>query len=85
VIFTDGHMDTLAYQQAFHRIHAEFREMPGMQLTTQQVERLSGVDGAICKRVLDDLVKAGFLRISPDGNYVRSSDASAARGQSLLT
>jgi hypothetical protein len=49
------------YEQAFNRIRAEFTEMPGMRLTPGQVERLSGVGGSICRLVLDDLVRAGFL------------------------
>jgi uncharacterized protein len=35
--------------------------MPAMQLTPEQMERLSGVESATCKAVLDDLVRAGFL------------------------
>jgi hypothetical protein len=71
-------MNTLAYQ-AFDRIRAEFVEMPRMQLTPEQVERLSGVDSAICKSVLDDLVRAGFLCISVNGSYGRWSDSSTPR------
>lgn len=71
-------MKPLPYQQAFERIRAEFLEMPGMQLIPAQVERLSGVESAICKAVLDDLVRAGFLRISADGSYCRQSDASTS-------
>ena len=55
-----------------------------MRLTPQQIERLSGVERTICKRVLDDLVSAGFLRVSPSGIYLRSSDAST-NGVDLLT
>jgi len=68
-------MNTLPYQQAFDRIRAEFVEMPGMRLTPEQVERLSGVQRVVCKSVLDDLVRAGFLRILANGSYARSSDA----------
>jgi hypothetical protein len=77
-------VNTVVYQQAFQRIHAEFVEMPGMRLTPQQVERLSGVERTICKRVLDDLVRAGFLRVSASGIYLRSSDASTD-GADLMT
>jgi len=76
-------MNTLPYQQAFERIRAEFTEMPDMRLTPAQVERLSGVQRAICKCVLDDLVRAGFLQTSPNGRYGRSSDASTARVRPL--
>lgn len=48
--------------------------MPGMRLTPEQVERLSGVDRAVCKCVLDDLVRAKFLGILRNGSYGRLSD-----------
>ena len=47
--------------------------MPGMRLTPAQVQRLSGIDAAICKRVLDDLVLTKFLRAGDDGGYARGS------------
>ena len=56
-----------------------------MRLTPQQIERLSGVEKTICKRVLDDLVRAGFLRVSPSGIYLRSSDASTDGIDSMTT
>ena len=49
------------YEQAFNRIQAEFMAVPGRRLTPGQVERLSGVGASVCQRVLDDLVRAGFL------------------------
>ena len=67
-------MDTLPYQQAFDRIRAEYLEMPGMRLTPLQVQRLTGVDRSVCKGVLDDLVRAEFLRLAPDGSYARAVD-----------
>jgi hypothetical protein len=72
-------MNTLPYQQAFERIQSEFLEMPGMRLTAEQVERLSGVPRATCKCVLDDLVRAGFLRNGANGSYGRSSDGMRSR------
>ena len=64
-------MNTLLYQEAFERISAEFFEMPSMRLTPAQVQRLSGVDADVCKRVLDDLVRAKFLGRLPNGGYGR--------------
>jgi hypothetical protein len=64
------------YEQAFQRIRAEYLEMPGMRLTAAQVERLSGVETSVCKRVLNDLVRTKFLRVSSDGTFVRSNDDS---------
>jgi hypothetical protein len=62
------------YEQAFNRIRAEFTEMPGMRLTPEQVERLSGVGSSVCRLVLDDLVRAGFLSLGANGRYARSTD-----------
>jgi hypothetical protein len=62
---------TSSYYEAFDRIRAEYMEMPGMRLTPQQVQRLSGIDAAVCARVLDDLVRAKFLRVGPGGAYLR--------------
>jgi hypothetical protein len=72
-------MKTLPYQQVFERIRAEYLEMPEMRLTPEQLQRLSGVDSSVCRLVLDDLVRAKFLRIGPDGSYVRVSDGSRSR------
>jgi DNA-binding IclR family transcriptional regulator len=67
-------MNQLPYQQALARIRSEYLEMPGMKLTIEQVQRLSGVDRDSCKRVLDDLVRMRFLRVGPDGHYARDTD-----------
>jgi hypothetical protein len=67
-------MKTLGYQQAFERIRAEYIEMPGMRLTAAQVERLSGTDRTICRRVLDDLVRTKFLYVGPNTTYARFID-----------
>jgi hypothetical protein len=64
---------TTSYRQAFDRIRAEYQEMPGMRLTLQQVERLSAVEASICRRVLEDLVRAKFLRADSDGAYRRAT------------
>lgn len=72
-------MDDRPYRQAFDRIRAEYLEMPGMRLTAAQVQRLSGVDIAICARVLEDLVRAQFLHMWPDGSYTKDSDHIAIR------
>jgi hypothetical protein len=65
--------NTTSYLQAFDRIRAEYLEMPGMRLTPAQVQRLCGVDAAICKWVLDDLVRAQFLYAGDDGGYARDT------------
>jgi hypothetical protein len=63
----------------FERIRAEYLEMPGLQLTLDQARRLCGVERALCKKVLDGLVDAGFLRLRPDGTYARLTDVDVIR------
>jgi hypothetical protein len=72
-------MNPLPYEQAFERIRAEYLEMPGMRLTPEQVRRLSGIDSSVCRVVLDDLVRAKFLRRAPDGSYARWFDEGASQ------
>jgi hypothetical protein len=69
-------MTKLPYEQALERIRAEYQEMPGLKLTLEQVQRLSGVDKAVCRQVLDALVNAKFLYLGTDGSYTRSVDGS---------
>jgi hypothetical protein len=56
------------------RIRAEYLEMPGMRLTLRQAQRLCGVERQVCERVLQELVRAGFLYVSADGSYARVTD-----------
>ncbi len=59
-------------------VYAEFREMPGLRLTRQQVQRLWGLDHATCVMLLATLVESGFLTIMPDGRYARVGDGEVA-------
>jgi hypothetical protein len=54
-----------------NRLRAEFLEMPGLRLTSPQVQRLCGVERTTCQMVLDALVNEGFLWVTPEGLYVR--------------
>jgi hypothetical protein len=56
----------------FERVRGEFNEMPGLQLTIAQASRLWGMDQTACRRVIDALVDAAFLRWTPAGTVVRS-------------
>jgi hypothetical protein len=70
-----------------HRVRAEYWEMPGLRLKAEQVERLCGIERAICQRVLDSFVTLTFLGVQSDGRYARSADshhpASAVGGESV--
>ena len=52
-----------------------------MRLTAAQVQRLCGVQTAICALVLEDLVRAQFLHMGADGSYSRGNDGSPARSR----
>ena len=66
-------------QRTLQRLRGEFLEMPGLRLTVHQVERLCGVDPAVCKLLLDARVEAKFLSIKQDGSYGRLTDGEGLR------
>src|SRR5689334_8611990 len=51
------------------RILAEYREMPGLRLTCEQVSRLCGVDLTACGHMLEALVSTNYLERAQDGRY----------------
>jgi hypothetical protein len=65
-------------EQLLARVRGEFLEMPGLRLTRDQARRLWGLDEGTCARVLDTLMRSGFLLRGHDGRYARLSDLSAA-------
>jgi hypothetical protein len=46
------------------RIHAEFQEMPGLNLTLPQAQRLWGLPPDLCARVVDVLLDRSVLKRS---------------------
>ena len=54
------------------RIKAEFTEVPGLQLTSCQAQRLWGLDQVQSDAILDVLVETAFLRRTARGSYVRN-------------
>ena len=52
------------------RVHAEYREMPGLSLTAAQASRLLGIDRSVCERLLEKLVLDGALHCTPRGTYI---------------
>ena len=63
------------------RVRAEYMEMPGLLLKSEQVERLCGIERTICQMVLDSLVNAKFLCVKADGHYARLTDGNASHPQ----
>jgi hypothetical protein len=74
-------MNTPVAPQLVQRIRAEYIEMPGLTLRSEQVQRLCGVDSELCESILEVLVESGFLSKRADGAYARyrNPDISRAR------
>ena len=60
--------------EILERVRSEYLEMPGLRLTSEQVQRLCGLDRAVCHDVLNALVEMKFLAKKPDGAYARLTD-----------
>src|SRR5258705_13161894 len=75
--------ETMTAQQplddVLRRVQGEYREMPGLRLTTAQAQRLWGLDRAACDALLGALVDAKFLFRTRDGAFMRSDQALATR------
>ena len=67
-------MPFMQVQDAVELIRMEYTEMPGMQLSVFQVQRLLNLPKDLCERALGELTGSGFLRQSPDGRYLRAHD-----------
>jgi hypothetical protein len=53
-----------------HLVRSEYLEIPGLQLTRKEVQRLWGLDTLRCEAILEALIDAKFLRRTSDGAYV---------------
>ena len=54
------------------RVRSEYREMPGLRLTFDQMQRLWMLDPQTCRILIEKLIDAQFLQPTRDGRYVRS-------------
>ena len=68
------------HDDVLRRVQGEYKEMPGLRLTTAQAQRLWGLDRAACDALLGALVDAKFLLRTRDGAFVRFDQARAAVG-----
>ena len=64
-------------QDVIERLRGEFVEMPDLHRSSEQVERLCGIEHTMCQSVLDALVDAKFLCRKPGGVYARLTDESS--------
>ena len=57
---------------SLRRVRAEYLEMPGLNLTQSQMERLCGLDPLTCESLIEALVRAKFLRHNRRGAFIRA-------------
>jgi hypothetical protein len=74
-------MNKSASPLVVQRIRAEYLEMPGLTLKPDQVQRLCGVERAVCETALASLVETGFLSMRSDGAYGRFKNPDIARAR----
>lgn len=56
-------------------VRAEYLEVPGLELTRDQAQRLWGLERAACEALLAALVDSQFLRRTRDNRYLRADGA----------
>ena len=78
-------MQFMNVQDAVALIRMEYDEMPGLQLTFWQAQRLWSLSEELCDRALTTLIGTGFLMRTPDGCYTRAqSERSTASSMASL-
>ena len=67
------------------RIRAEYRELPGLCLTTEQAMRLWTLDRPLCQAALERLIRDGILERDAFGRYARNRCAAGSGTRSRKT
>lgn len=73
-------MQFMPVQDAAELIRMEYAEMPGLQLTFWQAQRLWNLSDELCDRALNTLISQGFLVRTRDGCYARRNSEQPAVG-----
>ena len=66
-------------QEWIQIIRGEFLEIPGLRLTSDQVQKLWGLHRDACAAVLENLLHQRFLQLTADGHYVRAGSSAGVR------
>jgi hypothetical protein len=56
-------------------VRAEYLEVPGLDLTRDQAQRLWGLDRTACEQLLAALVESRFLKRTRDNRYLLASSS----------
>ena len=65
---------SVSREEILRRICGEYLEMPGLQLTRPQAQRLWGLDAQTCAQLLDSLTEDKFLYRRNGGTYARFTE-----------
>jgi hypothetical protein len=68
-------VEFIELEDAIELIRMEYAEMPGLQLTFWQAQRLWNLPGELCASALTALIRSGFLIKTPDGIYTSRREA----------
>ena len=60
-------------EESLPRVRAEYWEMPGLQLTPLQAQRLFGLEPLVCLATLEALLEENYLSRTNDGLFRRSA------------
>jgi len=75
-------------EDALQLLRAEYHELPGLALTSAEIQRLLNVEAPLSEAIIDALVYSRFLERTTDGRYVRprreSPVVAAGRGRPTL-
>ena len=77
-------MQFMQVEDAADLIRMEYAEMPRLQLTFWQAQRLWNLSEELCDRALNTLIGTGFLVRTRDGRYTRS-DSDQSRVDSIAS
>ncbi len=73
------HLQEATDHDLLRRVHGEYLEMPGLNLTVRQARRLWQLDEETCARLFERLVGAGLLTKTSAGTFIRTTEGAPAR------
>ena len=65
-------MTRLVSEQIAELIRSEYGQLPGLNLTFWQAQRLWNLPEDLCRGALGTLIKSGYLTQTAEGGYVRA-------------
>jgi hypothetical protein len=72
--YQEAAVESLQLEDAIELIRMEYAEMPDLQLTLWQAQRLLNLPTALCDDALAALTRSGFLVKTSDGIYASSRE-----------